>query len=192
MTLDSPNEPIALVDGAGELAAKQQREEREAAVLAERLGLELVDMGRFRIDNDLLRSIPFDLMLRYSFIPDRQLAGRLAVVMSDPSDVTKQDELELLLNQPLEVRVGARSAIEEILQKSESAQRVLDEATEDFRLQLVQEDSEGEEILSLDRITTDSSPIIKLVDSAIFLEKLVQVFSLEYGNGADPASQPQQ
>ncbi len=168
MNLDSPNSPIALVDAAGELAAKQQREEREAAVLAERLGLELVDMSRFRIDNDLLRSIPFDLMLRYSFIPDRQLAGRLAVVMSDPSDVTKQDELELLLNQPLEVRVGARSAIEEILQKSESAQRVLDEATEDFRLQLVQEDSDGEEILSLDRITTDSSPIIKLVDSAIF------------------------
>jgi type IV pilus assembly protein PilB len=168
MNPDSPNSPIALVDAAGELAAKQQREERQAAVLAERLGLELVDMSRFRIDNDLLRSIPFDLMLRYSFIPDRQLAGRLAVVMSDPSDVTKQDELELLLNQPLEVRVGARSAIEEILQKSESAQRVLDEATEDFRLQLVQEDSDGEEILSLDRITTDSSPIIKLVDSAIF------------------------
>ena len=168
MTLDPPNSPIALVDAAGELAAKQLREEREAVALAERLGLELVDMSRFRIDNDLLRSIPFDLMLRYSFIPDRQLAGRLAVVMSDPSDVTKQDELELLLNQPLEVRVGARSAIEEILQKSESAQRVLDEATEDFRLQLVQEDSEGEEILSLDRITTDRSPIIKLVDSAIF------------------------
>ena len=88
--------------------------------------------------------------------------------MADPSDVTQLDELELLLNQPLEVRVGRRSAIEEILQKSESAQRVLDEATEDFRLQLVQEDAEGEEVLSLDRITADSSPIIKLVDSAIF------------------------
>jgi len=168
MTLDSPPDPLALIDGAGELAAKQQREEREAAELAERLGLELVDMRRFRIDNDLFRSIPFDLMLRYLFIPDRQLAGRLAVVMADPSDVTKLDELELLLNQPLEAQVGARSAIEEILQKSESAQRVLDEATEDFRLQLVQEDAQGEEVLSLDRISTDISPIIKLVDSTIF------------------------
>ena len=168
MTIDSPNDPMALVDGAGELAAKEMREEREAAELAARLGLEQVDMKRYRIDNDLFRSIPFDLMLRYSFIPDRQLAGRLAVVMVDPSDVTKLDELELLLNQPLEVRIGPRSAIEEILQKSESAQRVLDEATEDFRLQLVQEDAEGEEVLSLDRITADASPIIKLVDSTIF------------------------
>ena len=157
-----------LVEGAEALVARRQREEREAAELAQRYGLELVDMERFRIDNDLLRSVPFDLMLRYTFIPDKQLPGRLAVVMADPGNVTRLDELELLLGQPIEVRLGPRSAIEEILQKSESAQRVLDEATEDFRLQLVQEDAEGDEVLSLDRITADSSPIIKLVDSTIF------------------------
>ena len=168
MNVDQSRDPMGMVEGVEELAAKQQREEREAKELAERLGLELVDMASFRINNDLLRSIPFDLMLRYSFVPDRQLAGRLAVVMVDPSDVTKLDELELLLNQPLEIRIGARSTIEEILQKSESAQRVLDEATEDFRLQLVQEDADGDEVLSLDRITADGSPIIKLVDSTIF------------------------
>ncbi len=82
--------------------------------------------------------------------------------------MVKIDEMELLLGQPVEVKVGVRSAIEEILQKSESAQRVLDEATEDFRIQLVQEDEEGEEILSIDRITADTSPIIKLVDSTMF------------------------
>ena len=161
-------ESYPLVDAAEQLAAKGRRDQREASDLATRLGLELVDMDSLRIDNNLLRSVPFDLMLRYTFIPDRQLPGRLAVVMADPSDITRLDELEMLLGQPLEVRVGARAAIEEILQKSESAQRVLDEATEDFRLQLVQEDAEGEEILSLDRITTDRSPIIKLVDSTIF------------------------
>ena len=107
-------------------------------------------------------------MLRYGFVPEAQLDGRLAVVMADPTDVVKLDELELLLGQPVEVKVGVRSAIEEILQKSESAQRVLDEATEDFRIQLVQEDEEGEEVLSIDRITADTSPIIKLVDSTIF------------------------
>ncbi len=168
MTLDDLSEGLSLAENNEDLVAKTQREAREANELAERLGLELIDMASFRINNDLLRSIPFDLMLRYSFVPDCQRAGRLAVVMVDPSDVTKLDELELLLGQPLEVRVGPRSAIEEILQKSESAQRVLDEATEDFRLQLVQEDADGDQVLSLDRITADSSPIIKLVDSTIF------------------------
>ena len=143
-------------------------ERREAEAFAERYGLEFVDMSRFRIDNDLFRRVPFELMLRYGFIPEMQLEGRMAVVMADPSDVTKIDEMEMLLGQPVEVKVGVRSAIEEILQKSESAQRVLDEASEDFRIQLVQEDEDGEEILSIDRITADTSPIIKLVDSTMF------------------------
>jgi type IV pilus assembly protein PilB len=144
------------------------QERREAEAFADRYGLEFVDMTHFRIDNDLFRRVPFELMLRYGFIPEEQLDGRLSVVMAEPSDVVKIDELELLLGQPVEVKVGVRSAIEEILQKSESAQRVLDEASEDFRIQLVQEDDEGEEVLSIDRITADTSPIIKLVDSTMF------------------------
>src|SRR4051812_11045901 len=148
--------------------ARLAHERRDAESFAARYGLEFVDMTHFRIDNDLFRRIPFDLMLRYGFIPEEQLDGRLAVVMADPSDVVKIDEMEMLLGQPVEVKVGVRSAISEILQKSESAQRVMDEASEDFRIQLVQEDDEGEEVLSINRITADTSPIIKLVDSTMF------------------------
>src|SRR6476659_8347314 len=148
--------------------ARVAQERRDAEAFAARYGLEFVDMTHFRIDNDLFRRVPFELMLRYGFIPEAQLDGRLAVVMADPSDVVKIDEMELLLGQPVEVKVGVRSAISEILQKSESAQRVLDEASEDFRIQLVQEDEDGEEVLSIDRITADTSPIIKLVDSTLF------------------------
>jgi type II secretory ATPase GspE/PulE/Tfp pilus assembly ATPase PilB-like protein len=168
MDSDSAADRASLADASHELATRQVEEQREARELAERYGLELVDMAHFRIDNDLFRTIPFDLMLRYNFIPERQLEGRLAIVMADPKDVTKLDELELLLAQPVEVKVGARSAVEEILQRSESAQRVLDDATEDFRLQLVQDDDSGDEVLSIDRITADTSPTIKLVDSTIF------------------------
>jgi type II secretory ATPase GspE/PulE/Tfp pilus assembly ATPase PilB-like protein len=148
--------------------ARMAKERHDAETFAARYGLEYVDITHFRIDNDLFRRIPFELMLRYCFIPEAQLEGRLAVVMADPSDVVKIDELELLLGQPVDAKVGVRFAIEEILQKSESAQRVLDEASEDFRIQLVQEDEDGGEILSIDRITADTSPIIKLVDSTMF------------------------
>ena len=161
----APESGAETVEQARERLAQERL---EAEAFAGRYGLEFVDMTRFRIDNDLFRRIPFDLMLRYDFIPEAQLDGRLAVVMADPADVLKLDELEMLLGQPVEPKVGVRSAIEEILQKSESAQRVLDEATEDFRIQLVSEDEDGEEMLSIDRITADTSPIIKLVDSTMF------------------------
>ncbi|RMH16511.1 MAG: type II/IV secretion system protein [Acidobacteria bacterium] len=164
-----PDELLAQLAGDGDAPAAAAAEEEAAArQLAEAYGLEYVDVRHFRVKNDLFRRIPFDLMLRYHFIPEAQLEGRLAVVMADPTDVRAIDQLELLLGQPVEAKVGAPSAIEELLQKSESAQRVLDEATEDFRLQLVQEDDEGEEVLTLDTITQDQSPIIKLVDSTIF------------------------
>jgi type II secretory ATPase GspE/PulE/Tfp pilus assembly ATPase PilB-like protein len=136
--------------------------------VSERFGLDFVDLANFRVNNDLFRRIPFDLMLRYGFVPHEQLEGRLAIVMSDPSDIGRLDELELALGQAVEVRVGDSELLDEILQKSESSQRVLDEATEGFRLQLVQEDDEGREVLSIDSITADTSPIIKLVDSTIF------------------------
>lgn len=149
-------------------AGAESPEERLAArQLADACGLEFQEMDDFRIDNDLFRSIPFDLMLRYQFLPESRGGGRLAIVMADPTDVTKLDDLELLLGQRLDVKVGAPGAIAEILQKSEGAQRVLDEATEDFRLQLVQDDGDSEEVLSIDRISSDTSPIIKLVDSTV-------------------------
>jgi type II secretory ATPase GspE/PulE/Tfp pilus assembly ATPase PilB-like protein len=144
------------------------RETDEARAVAERFGLEYVDVTRFRIDNDLFRSVPFDLMLRYLFIPEARHEDHLSIILADPTDVVKLDELEMLLGESVLPKVGARTAIEDILQKSESVQRVLDEATEDFRMQIVQEDDEGGEVLSLDRITADASPIIKLVDTTLF------------------------
>ena len=64
--------------------------------------------------------------------------------------------------------VGARSAIEGMLKKSESSQRVLDEATEEFQIQVLKEDEIGDDNLTVERLTSDSSPIIRLVDSTIY------------------------
>jgi type IV pilus assembly protein PilB len=148
--------------------ASREEEEAQAVALAERLGLPYVDVSSFRVDPDLFRSIPVEWMLRYSFIPEKRTEKAMTVICADPTDVVKLDELELLTGLPLRIKVGSRAAITDILQKSESSQRVLDEATEDFRLQLVSEDEEGEETLTIDRITQDASPIIKLVDSILF------------------------
>jgi type IV pilus assembly protein PilB len=143
--------------------------ELQAQRVAERLGLEYVNLEEFEIDPELFRSIPVDLMFRYNFVPRRRTATGLEVVVSDPTDVLMLDELELLLGSSIEVNVGTQTAIQEILKKSESSQRVLEEATEEFRIQIVTEDEEtGEETLTIDRMTSDSSPIIKLVDSTVF------------------------
>src|SRR5213075_2321773 len=119
--------------------------------------------------HDLFRNIPLDLMIRYQFLPEKRENGHIAVVVGDPTDVLKLDELELLLGAPLSVKVASPAAIRDKLEKSESTQRVLDEATEGFRMQLIAENEEGEETLTIDSITQqESSPIIKLVYSIVF------------------------
>ncbi|MEW5805806.1 MAG: GspE/PulE family protein [Acidobacteriota bacterium] len=160
-----------LLPESGEYAGGQEEvlsEEYQAQKLAERLGIEYVDLHNFQFDSELFRMIPVDLMFRYNFVPYRRENNHLVIIVSDPTDVLMIDELELLLGMDIEVTVGTQSAIQDILKKSESSQRVLDEATEEFKLQILQDEEEGEETLTIDKLTSDQSPIIKLVDSTIF------------------------
>jgi type II secretory ATPase GspE/PulE/Tfp pilus assembly ATPase PilB-like protein len=164
-------DPEALIEEPGEsaaAAAARSEEMGQARRLAERYRLEFLDMNEFRIDQELFRSIPADLMLRYGFVPSRRDGKAIVIVVSDPTDLPMIDELSVLLGTPIRVMVGARSAIESILKKSESSQRLLDEATEEFQLQVLREDEGGDESLSLERLTSDDSPIIKLVHRTIF------------------------
>ena len=178
--------PAELYVGEGEPAEPDREAERARAErLAERYRLEFVEMDRFQIDNELFRSIPADLMLRYGFVPYRREGQALVIVVSDPTDLPMIDELALLLATPVKVTVGTPSAIQSILKKSESSQRVLDEATESFQLQLVREDESGEESLTVERLTSDLSPIIRLIDSTIFTAIQPRASDIHIETGAD-------
>jgi type IV pilus assembly protein PilB len=148
--------------------AQRAAEDERARRLAERYRLEFVDADHFQLDHELFRSIPAELMLRYGFVPLRRDGESLVIVVSDPSDLPMIDELSVLLGAKVRVTVGAPSGIQAMLKKSESSQRVLEEATESFHLQLLKEDDNGEEALTVERLTSDISPIIRLVDSTIF------------------------
>ena len=140
----------------------------EARRLARRYQLEFVDLEHFHIDHTLFRSLPADLMLRYGFVPYRRDGQTLLIVVSDPRDLQTIDEVGIQLGQPIRVCVGTASSIQSILKKSESSQRVLEEATEGFQIQILREDESGEENLTVDKLTSDASPVIRLVDSMVF------------------------
>jgi len=169
------------------VSADERRAEYESAQrLARRYRLEFVDMDHFPIDQDLFRSIPADLMLRYSFVPFKRQGKALVIVVPDPTDLPLLDELSQLLGTPITVTVGARSAIESILKKSESSQRVLEEATESFQIQLLKDDDNIDENLTVERLTSDISPVIKLVDSTIFtaIQRRASDIHIETGDDA--------
>jgi type II secretory ATPase GspE/PulE/Tfp pilus assembly ATPase PilB-like protein len=173
--------------GAPEASAAERAAETALAErLAERYRLEFVDLTHYSLDHDLFRTIPADLMLRYGFVPSHREGGRLVIVVSDPTDLPMIDELAVLLATPLKVTVGTPSAIQAILKKSESSTRVLEEATESFQLQLLREDEAGDEQLTVDKLTADSSPVIRLVDTTIYtaIQRRASDIHIETGDDA--------
>jgi type IV pilus assembly protein PilB len=167
-------------------AAEHAAEVARGRRLAERYRLEFVDLSHYTVDHDLFRAIPADLMLRYGFVPSHREGNALVIVVSDPTDLPMIDELAGLLATPIKVRVGAPSAIQSLLKKSESSQRVLEEATESFQLQILREDESGEEQLTVDKLTADSSPVIRLVDTTIYtaIQRRASDIHIETGDDA--------
>jgi len=138
-----------------------------AHALAEQFNLEYVDLASFKLDEELLNSLPPDALYRFHFAPLEMTDNEMIVAVADPTDVVKLDELELLFDRPLQIRIAADSAITALVKAGEGTRRVLREVSEDFMLQLVKETERGEEVLSVESISDDTSPIIKLVNSTI-------------------------
>jgi type IV pilus assembly protein PilB len=152
-----------------EIISTKQPDSMMARQLAARYRYEFVELKGVHLDLELFRSIQVDLMFRYNLVPLRLEGNALVVAMADPSDLVVIDEVSALLGRPLIIKVAPLSEIQDLLKKSESSQRMLDEATEGFKLHLIREDETGEETITIEKITQEeSSPIIRLVDTVIF------------------------
>ncbi len=142
----------------------------QAKTLATRYRCDFVDLREVRIDHDLFHSVPVDLMFRYNFVPIHSQNGHLDIALADPRNLNLIDELAVLLQKKLHVKVATLSQISDLLKKTEQSQRVLEEVTEGFALDLIGEEENQDETLSIDKLTADSdiAPVIKLVDTTIF------------------------
>jgi len=97
------SDKIRLADPAAEV--------EQSKAIAARYRCEYVDLREASIDHDLFRSIPVDLMFRYNFVPMKAHNGTLEIALSDPQNLNLIDELTLLLNKKLRVKVATLSQI---------------------------------------------------------------------------------
>jgi type IV pilus assembly protein PilB len=171
----TPGSPVAVTDAPfSEEEHHEPPEMRAAKDLARRYRLPFVDLlprdQESPIAYDLFTEIPVDLMVRHQFVPLRRDPKGLHIAMADPTDLERLDELAGALQTRIIPYVATAGAIEVVLRKGDTTQRVLQEAASGFRISLVRETEHGEEVLDLDRLATDSemSPIIKLVDTIIY------------------------
>jgi type II secretory ATPase GspE/PulE/Tfp pilus assembly ATPase PilB-like protein len=179
---NNPN-PSPITVGAPVDAAERDQARR----LAERYRCPFVDLREQRIDPDLFRSIPAEMMFRYNFVPLESHDTTLVVAMADPSQLHLTDELSLLLGKRLQIKVATTSQIGDLLKRTEQSQRVLDQATEGFTLQVVSDEEDSEENITMEKLTqrdTGVSPVVRLVDTVIFtaLERRASDIHIETRN----------
>src|SRR6516225_2342672 len=155
--------------GNGNLSVADERE--QAVDLGRRYRCEFVDLKNFHIQHELFRKIKVDLMFRYNFVPLQETQdGRLVIAIADPSQLMMIDEISLNLGRRIITKVATLTQISDVLKKTEQSQRVLEEAGENFALDVIHEDENADETISIEKLTGDSdiSPIIRLVDTMIF------------------------
>jgi type IV pilus assembly protein PilB len=128
-----------------------------------------LDLTKEPVDFALFQAISLDMMLKHHFVPVQERDGALLVAMADPLDVVVQDVLRTQLKRPLRFAGAPANQIQEVLKKSESGQKVLDEAGEALKIQVLTEKDVDDEVLDLERLTDkDEAPIVRLVDTTIF------------------------
>jgi len=162
-----------MADATTQLAVPLAAPEDERALAearARRYRAEFVDLKNFRIQHELLRTVPVELMFRYNFVPLEQGEQALVIAVSDPSQLMVLDEIAGLLGQRIEPRVATLSQITDLLKKTEQSQRVLDEASEGLTFDVLLGEENQDENISIEKLTSeeDLSPIIRLVDTTIF------------------------
>ena len=174
------NNPIIV--GDADIIAEREQAQR----LAERYRCTFIDLREQHIDPELFRSIPAEMMFRYKFVPLESHETTLTVAVADPSQLQLTDELSLLLGKRLQIKVATTSQIDDLLKRTEQSQRVLDQATEGFTLQVVSEEEDSDENISMDKLTRDTgvSPVVRLVDTVIFtaLERRASDIHIETRN----------
>src|SRR5919202_3503003 len=153
------------------IKAEPNSDLEHAQNVARRYCCDFVDLKTTKIDHELFRTVPVDLMFRYHFVPLQAQNGTLEIALADPRQIVSIDELGVLLSKKLKVKVATHSQISDLLKKTEQSQRVLEEVTEGFTLDVVGDEETSDENLSIDRLASDEgniAPVIKLVDTTIF------------------------
>jgi type IV pilus assembly protein PilB len=144
--------------------ATARNEIDEARRLAERLLLPYEPLEGLPADPELWSEVPLELLVRYSCVPLRREGARIVLAFAGIEDPSRIDELEFLLERPVEAAVAPAERVASLLRRHRGGEILLEQASEGLRLQLLADDEiEGGDAKDLPA----ESPIVRLVDSLI-------------------------
>ena len=135
--------------------------EQLAHALAERFGLDYVDLGVYQPDVSAMNLVSHNAARRFEAAPiGFDESGALVVAMADPSNVLALDDLKLMTGHEIRPAVASAEDVANLISRMSRLEDAVAEA--------IGEDDEEELAAVTDiRETADDAPIIKLVNSIV-------------------------
>ena len=150
--------PEEILVDAGDLTSEQL-----ARAIAERFGLDFVDLTIFKTDPGALNLVTAQAAKRYNAAPIGfdESGKRLLVAMADPSNVLALDDLKLMTGHAITRVVAAPDDLAAVIARMSRLDDAVAEAIDDL------EDEDDLASLTEVRESADDAPVIKLVNSLI-------------------------
>jgi type IV pilus assembly protein PilB len=152
----APQPPEELLLNQGAISAEQL-----SRAVAERYGLDHVDLGIYQVDMAAANLIPVNTARRYRALPvgfvDKQT---LLVAMADPTNVLAVDDVQIATGLDCRVAVAPAEDIDSLIGRLNTLQSAVSEA--------IEEDAEEElaEVSDM-QVSAEDAPVIKLVYSIL-------------------------
>ncbi|MGI8863034.1 MAG: GspE/PulE family protein [Solirubrobacteraceae bacterium] len=135
--------------------------EQLSQAIAERYGLDHVDLSMFKVDMGAVNLLTASAAKRYHAVPVSYLDDRtLLLAMADPANVLAVDDIALLTRMEVRAAVASVEDIASLIGRMNRFEDAVQEA--------VQEDEDGAPVEIVDlRESAEDAPVIKLVHSII-------------------------
>lgn len=159
-------EPLDIVDALRDLGYIDSME--LTSMLAQQYGMEILDLGGYKIPQEVLNALDADVVRQYAVVPVMKHDEVLTVAMSDPTDMATLDSLRYLLGHDVEAVISPQEQIDKVIEQHYSS---LESSVDSFIDDIVAESDDIESQLMGDADSgtqdDDDAPIVKLVSMII-------------------------
>jgi type IV pilus assembly protein PilB len=133
-----------------------------ARALAERYGLDHLDLGVFHVDMSAANLVSTTVAKRYQTVPVAFADKRtLLVAMADPSNVLAVDDIAIMTGYEIRVAVAPPDDIATLISRLDRLEDVVGEGAE-----VLEDADDGAEVVALHE-TSEDAPVIKLVNQLV-------------------------
>ena len=141
-------------------------EDEIADVLAQQLSLERIDLEKTFVEQDMARSIPKEVALKYTAIPIFMRDGKLVVAMNDPLNMLAIDDICFITQKKIQPAVATKKQIEkaiEIYYSKQDADQAIEELKREFTASVEESQRTGMELSD----DVQAAPAVRLTNSII-------------------------